>query len=101
MQSRPWNYNDSYPPTEPSERLRVQEPPLQQQQYDYGAPAVQQQPYRQPPSYRELPVYPPSPPEPTQLLPSPQPDRAYNSVPRGVNDTILHQGRLYVPASSY
>jgi hypothetical protein len=57
----------------------VQERP---REYD-DTPAVQQQPYRQSPSYRDYPVYPPLPPEPTQVLPSPQPDR--NSRCRVVN----------------
>jgi hypothetical protein len=78
---------------EPPERLpNVQERPYQ---YD-NAPASQPQ-YRQP-SYRELPVYPPLPPAPTQL--TSQPDRAYNSMPRS-DDTLLYQGRVYVPASMY
>jgi hypothetical protein len=90
VQGRPWNNGNA----QDSQRYRAQQPPLQ---YDDGvSPAFQQREYRQPPTYRELPVCPPLPPEPTQVLPSLQPGRAYNSMPRG-EDTILYQGRLYAP----
>ena len=81
----------------PPERL----PAVQERPWEYEddvSPAVQQQPYRRSPTYREQPVYPPLPlePEPRQVLPAPQPDRAYNSMPRG-EPHILYQGRLYAP----